>query len=1187
MATQTNSQSQAEPAHFGDTSGLSPTVSRQDPFLSPMLLRHASGYESCEELDDLRQECRGLVSRKDSLEGEIEDFKTEIRTLKSKMDNASSGSDVKVSRLEQVEYSLRNQLKEWEKKYKDLYDQNQNLLEEKCELEEAENDSRLNAQRWEQQYRITYDRNEQLSRETQIERSNTLMIRDELAESQSKEMEIRNDVTYLEALVQRYEQRIFDLEELEVELRDKLTLLEKACLVVAWLKSLSPSSKPPLPLLMEIHDTEKPASLLGGSQNEARMDDLETYIQALEVENNGLKDSLLAMTAEKDSICRSLEGTHEDKIERVIQLQDRINEMDLAARALNEKHTWELAELQDQILPKLEEPLQPDLSAKGNRSNLEPKSNLPSAVLGRDLSETKASEAANCQTIQGADILLAKVKANYEKTIHVLEEEKLHLLDQVRAMEGRQVHSETKSHLNSSWTPSEAQKVAELLERLVASERSVVALKDVIAELETREKEMSLKALAEERHHVSFQKELHDQESLIAKLYQIERDNQELSDEILRLKEIERRFRSGQAHEGVLNCRLLELEDRESSLQSEISDIDRSTSEREKLWKDKVATLSHELQVQRDTTTLQVQEEMQKQNVYRVQVEGLTNQVSQMKEVLAAQTTTLEDSEATFRSELTQWKNQLSFSNAQLRELDALNSTLQDEIRSLKASLNQRESEVRQLWQREETNIISINSKLRAKDEEIENLKLDLSKLAAEKPNSGAENELHHMLNYEGGLTSIRRSLQAMVENIKYEPVDSTAQRLSDIIEELQTLSYVICAQPSESDPNFDLFRCESEETIQLGSKDLADGSSAFPFFTGQDFGPKTSLEDSEYGLPSLESTTSSCSYHSSASTLVTSQLGEAQSRCHRLEKELTLATQECTELQDKLDHRDEILAEKTQEIQSFETVVEHLRQLNIRITEEHEREKVHLDSMNSRMRETQSSHDRLDHKCAIKDFLLRSLADLIKTATDLRPTYVARRLREATFRPSYIRGLDFTMESLCRFIENGNVSKLHQQKHDELSNVVHDYKESTSLDHSPAPWMIESGRMGSKELKETVGTTKHDGAGKSATANTLRVTRRVGADSLLLAWDPSQDTRVTGYMIFINSQRSQKIRSASRTKALLHGLDLNTVFKIGIQCLGTGEQFAPASRIEIEFQPDMLDRIGPRRDPPPTPQPG
>ena len=118
---------------------------------SPPLFRHASDYESCEELDDLREECRDLVTRKNSLEDEIEGYKGEIRTLRaqaSKDSGVAVVEDKKIVQLERLEFSLRNQLKEWENKYHSLWTSNALLLEEKCELEEAENDSRLNAQRY-------------------------------------------------------------------------------------------------------------------------------------------------------------------------------------------------------------------------------------------------------------------------------------------------------------------------------------------------------------------------------------------------------------------------------------------------------------------------------------------------------------------------------------------------------------------------------------------------------------------------------------------------------------------------------------------------------------------------------------------------------------------------------------------------------------------------------------------------------------------------------------------------------------------------------------------------------------------------------------------------------------------------------------------------------------------------------
>ncbi|XP_059082572.1 restin homolog [Tigriopus californicus] len=1173
---------------------LNPTTVKK----SPLLLRHASDYESCEELDDLREECRDLVTRKNSLEDEIESFKSEIKTLKSTMEDASAGSDDKITRLEQVEYSLRNQLKEWEKKYRELHKQNQNLLEEKCELEEAENDSRLNAQRWEHQYRLTYDRNEQLNQELQMERNNVLMVRDDLSESQSKELDVRNDVAYLEALVQRYEQRIFDLEEVEVELREKLILLEKACYVVAWFHSATKINKSPLPILMEIHDSETQTSLLeNGPTQDPRMDELEAYIRNLERDKSRLEDSLMSMMAEKDSIARSLEGTHEDRIERILQLEDRINDLNQAAREANEAHIQEIKHLKAQLQSSETSSQETTLSQSVQKSEAMETSHYSQDLAAVDLlqdelSALKEKELAYCQTIQEADAILAKVQNNYEKTIQALEEDKVSLLEKIRRMEtNEQLHKKdlreiTQNHVGGS----ETQKMAQLLERLMDTERTVIELKEVIFRLERSEREISLKILAEQKNNATFKNELHDQEALVAKLYQIEKDNAELNEEILRLKEIERRFQDRQLSEGMLNCREQELEERESSLQTEICDLDRSAMERDKAWRDKVTSLSHELQLHKETSD-QLKEEVEKQNVYRVQVEGLSHQVNDMKETLASQTQALESNEATYRSELTKLRNQLSFSTSQLRDLDALNSTLQDEIRSLKASLSVRESEVRQLWQREERSLIDTNAKLRVKDEEIENLRQELARWTTE--NQSQENELHHMLNYEGGLISIRRNLEFVVQNIKSDPIDSVLVRLCDISEQLQALSYVICSQPNHSDPTFDLFRCESEEAIQTqfmpsnGEPTLSKEQLAF-FNTGSDYSLKHGLDGPDFGLPSLESNASSCTYHSSASTLVPTNADEIQMRCIRLEEELTLANQECSEMQNKLEDQEMLLDTKNKEIVDLTAVVEHLRQLNIRITEQHERHKVRFDSINSRMKETQSSYDQLDHKCANKDFLIRTLADLMKTATDLRSTSIVRYLREATFKPSYVRGLDFTMESLCRFIESGNVSK-EQRKSEQLSHIAQEYKESNSLDSTIAPWMIESAK-----IKDNLNHSKSDKVGreeKKAQLNsngpltkpeTVRVTRRVGADSLLLAWHPPKDSRVLGYMIFVNSEARQKVRSASRTKALLHGLSLESTFTIGIESLGPGD--SASQRIDIKFEPDLLKTIAKRKTPPPPP---
>lgn len=71
------------------------------------------------------------------------------------------------------------------------------------------------------------------------------------------------------------------------------------------------------------------------------------------------------------------------------------------------------------------------------------------------------------------------------------------------------------------------------------------------------------------------------------------------------------------------------------------------------------------------------------------------------------------------------------------------------------------------------------------------------------------------------------------------------------------------------------------------------------------DYSLKNGLDGPDFGLPSLESNTSSCTYHSSASTLVPTKADEIQMRCIRLEEELTLANQECSEMQRKLEDQE------------------------------------------------------------------------------------------------------------------------------------------------------------------------------------------------------------------------------------------------------------------------------------------
>merc|ERR1711945_84599 len=62
-----------------------------------------------------------------------------------------------------------------------------------------------------------------------------------------------------------------------------------------------------------------------------------------------------------------------------------------------------------------------------------------------------------------------------------------------------------------------------------------------------------------------------------------------------------------------------------------------------------------------------------------------------------------------------------------------------------------------------------------------------------------------------------------------------------------------------------------------------------------------------------------------------------------------------------------------------------------------------------------------------------------------------------------------------------------------------------------------------------------------------LQILRRVGSDGLLVSWSPPQDDDVTGYLITVDKEQRQKVRSAGRTKALLHNIDLCVSLEISL----------------------------------------
>ena len=125
--------------------------------------------------------------------------------------------------------------------------------------------------------------------------------------------------------------------------------------------------------------------------------DWPALVNSLGSEKLKLTQSLNAMMAEKDSIAMSLEGNHEDKIDRIVKLEDRIAELLNTAQQHKEECTTEIAGLKEKLK----------------------KANLTAADSNDVPSELQNKEDAYRQTIAEADSLLSKMEADYQTTIKV------------------------------------------------------------------------------------------------------------------------------------------------------------------------------------------------------------------------------------------------------------------------------------------------------------------------------------------------------------------------------------------------------------------------------------------------------------------------------------------------------------------------------------------------------------------------------------------------------------------------------------------------------------------------------------------------------------------------------------------------------------------------------------------------
>lgn len=139
---------------------------------------------------------------------QLEFYRERVDVLERKVRVYESSGETQVRQLAERlnrEVRLQAQVKQLTTAVQKLQAENSRLEEERCELEEAENDTRLHCQRLEAEV-------------VQLERSKM--------SSKRRAREARNQATYWESMVGKYEERIYELEELECDLRHRLEVME-------------------------------------------------------------------------------------------------------------------------------------------------------------------------------------------------------------------------------------------------------------------------------------------------------------------------------------------------------------------------------------------------------------------------------------------------------------------------------------------------------------------------------------------------------------------------------------------------------------------------------------------------------------------------------------------------------------------------------------------------------------------------------------------------------------------------------------------------------------------------------------------------------------------------------------------------------------------------------------------------
>ena len=341
----------------------------------------------------------------------------------------------------------------------------------------------------------------------------------------------------------------------------------------------------------------------------------------------------------------------------------------------------EKKEEQEEQIQKLEK-LLADVESE-LQGNMEDRSTLAEQVrqlvesegrLAREVEEHSKKEVAFRETLSEADVIMSSIEQGYHSRVNELEESR-------RMLEARlQVQETAQERLQQALRGKpDAGQISQLLESLNNMERAELGLREKISSLESSERELGVRLLAEQKRVSNLKEELKEQEEVALRANQQEAEVVRLESEVQRLREFE--FRHGELaqSEEFLRGRVEELEGAEQTLRDNVVVVGQAAALRERRLEERLARMSEELEQQNSSMTSYEDACI----VLRGEEGGLRQEILVLRgevEEGGRREAKLAEVEEELRSELNKARATLERTNKQLAELDADNCSLRERV---------------------------------------------------------------------------------------------------------------------------------------------------------------------------------------------------------------------------------------------------------------------------------------------------------------------------------------------------------------------------------------------------------------------------------------------------------------------------------------------------------------------------